>query len=139
MTHPPDDLEYRLAHHPGPEPSPTLRPRILAAVRQELHRGRTRFVARFGWKLVSTAAGVLLILNVALSAVNHAGAMINRMPADVPEGSQDVKMFEGLPEDEARFRLLLVQAGTRLKPMPDFGPLSHQLFPLLEVQPWDTP
>jgi hypothetical protein len=142
MTNLPDDLaglEHRLAERAPPGPPPALRPRVLAAVREELHRSPSCFVARHGWRLLGAAAAVLLALNFALSAANHAALADNTGRDDAPLGARESATFTGLPEDEVRYRLLLVSAGARLTPALDVGRLSDRFFFSPEAERWDTP
>jgi hypothetical protein len=142
MTNLPDDLaalEHRLAGRARPEPPPTLRPQVLAAVRRELRRGLAGYIIRHSWRLAGAAAGVLLALNVALSAANHAAAANHDGRDDAPAAGPQSDALAGLPEDEVRYRLLLVRAGARLTPAPDLGRLSGRLFSPLEAQRWDMP
>jgi hypothetical protein len=133
------ELDHRLAERARLEPPPTLRPRVLAAVRHELRRGPSGFLARHGWGLAAAAAGVLLALNFVLSAANHAAVANTVGPDDAPAVAFESSVFVGLPDDEVRYRLLLVWAGARLTPAPDLGRLSDRLFSPPEAEPWDTP
>jgi hypothetical protein len=139
MTDLPDDLaelERRLAESAEPAP-PALRTRVLSGVRRELRRGASHFISRHGWRLAGAAAGVLLALNVALSAMNYA-ATWNGTPREDPAGGER-EARAGLPEDEIGLRRLLVRAGARLTPAPDLGRLSGRLFFAQEARRWDTP
>ncbi|MBE3096432.1 MAG: hypothetical protein IMZ44_04805 [Planctomycetes bacterium] len=147
------DLERRLAARGRPEPSAGLRPRVLAAVRRELaaHGGAGRLGAGPWWRrhevwqyAGAAAAGVLLVLNLAMSASLGDDFSRPRAPngADVAQAAAKIReLVPSITPDEALREAIALRAGSHLvmAPRPWPGFLSPRLLRQLEEGvPWLT-
>lgn len=96
----------------GPQPSPSLRYRVLARVNDELHRQqRVAF-----WQNVSTvAASILLVLNLSLSFACLPPQMSHVEPAIVASLAEQVRQMQlHISDDEIERQSLLLAAGEQL-------------------------
>lgn len=121
------ELEQRLAECRQPQPAAAFRERVLAAM-----RGR-RTPKRTAWHLVTAAASLLLILNLALSLANHrAWSETQRIESEgVEETVRTLRQRHlDLPEAEVYQLALLLHSPPALPPSPPIF--------LLEGEPsWD--
>jgi len=152
---PPDmkELERRLAGRARPAPSPDHKSRVLAAVRRELaaQGGAVRLGAGPGWRrhqawqyAAAAAAGVLLVLNLAMSASLGDEFSRPRAPngADVAQAAAKIReLVPSITPDEAMREAIALRAGSHLvmAPRPRPGFLSPRLlWQLEEGVPWLT-
>ena len=111
-------LEHRLVQRACEEPSGALRGRVMASVRTALRRQRSG-----GWRLLAAAAaGVLLWLNLALSATNATDGTLR--PHDTRESverttRQIERLLPDLPYEEVRRHAIRYRAGSELVLCPE--------------------
>ena len=108
-------LEHQLAQRTREEPSAALRGRVLAGVQAALRRQRSG-----GWRmLAAAAAGVLIWLNLALSATNATGGTLRshgtRESVD-RTARQIERLLPDLPREEARRHAIRYRSGSELVP-----------------------
>jgi hypothetical protein len=144
---PPDllEVERRLSGHRGVEPSPDHERRVLAAVRQALAAGRGRRARRTWEFAVAAAAGILLWMNLVMSAANLAAQTppADRDGHEIRRAAADLRrLVPALSEQEAIRQAILLQAGSRLvmapqpRPTPQWAQTLHDL---KEAPRWVTP
>jgi hypothetical protein len=116
-------LERELARRPRPAPSDAMRRCVMAAVQRELAALPHRQIQPAGaWEFaVATAAAVLLVANLAISAANdmdwRLGARLDR--AAVASAAEDIsRLAPELTPNEVNREALLLVAGGRLLRMP---------------------
>jgi len=122
----PDDLlrlEAALAGRQKAEPSPSLRGRVLGAVRAEFGRTASRRSARPGfWSFAAGAAAAALICaNVAAPLTRATDCGLRRAPAPEHLRAAARQIREALPElteREALRQALLLEAGAPAAPLP---------------------
>ena len=134
---PPDltALERELSAAAPPAP-PQLRPRVLAAVRQERRRA-----SRSPWRVAAAAAAVLLWANLSMSLTGNF-ALPSRGAPDAARLETTARRLRDLapdlPAGEAYRQALLAQSGPGLAPAP--APSSpERVQRRKERRPWDTP
>ncbi len=103
-------LEQELATRAIPEPSPGLRGRVMAAIRQESVESPAVELAGI-WRFAAAVAAVLLLLlNLSMSVANHADWDVWGRPQQQDIASVARKLRETVPELSEReaFRVALV-------------------------------
>ena len=112
----PDELEaIERALRDRPQPSASLRCRVIQRVGDELHRSQQ---LAFWQYAAAVAASVLLVMNVGLSVARVPRTVIHDAPADTAALAEQVRRMElGLSEEEIERQCLLLAAGARLLPM----------------------
>jgi hypothetical protein len=111
-------LERRLVQRACEEPSIAVRGRVLASVRAALRRQRSG-----GWRLLAAgAAGVLLGLNLALSATTATDGIVwpHGTPESVERTARQIeRLLPDLPYEEAVQHAIRYQSGSALVPCPE--------------------
>ena len=123
------DLERELAARAQPEPSTTLRPRVLAAIRHELERESNGI-----WRYAAALAAVVLVgANLSLSAALDMGWPRDAIDAHnlAATAAQLRELDSAMSEQEARRQALLLQARSQLTLVPSL----EQLLRDRQVQP----
>jgi hypothetical protein len=134
-------LEGRLAGRPRPEPSTAFRSRLLAIVGRELKRGEVAPGDGAVWYWVAVAAAAALLwINFSMSVANDmdwhfwGGLERNRLEGTA---ARIRTLFPELGAREALRQALLLQACSRLVPVPDLQPSPDQIFRYKERVAWD--
>ena len=119
-------LEQELAARAIPEPSPELRDRVVAAIRQESIEMPTVGLAGT-WRFAAAVAAVLLLLlNVSMSAANHADWDVWGRPQQQDTASVARKLRETVPELSEREALRLACSMQSTSPLiPAVRPKEH--------------
>jgi hypothetical protein len=133
-----DALEQELYAHARPGPEPTLRSRVLAAVRRELDQDERRPAWRFA---VATAAAVLLWINFSMSISNDMNwPLVGGLDEERLESSAArIRALDPeLSEREARRQALVAQAHFRSAPGPSLGGDPNRILRGKERRKWDT-
>jgi hypothetical protein len=129
----PDDLaglERDLLAHAGDPPDASLRPRVLAAMREALRRER-----RSPWRLAAAAAAVLLWINFSMSAASNttwrldAGLDRDRIEA----AARDIRALAPELSEREAYRQAL---RTSLQPAPAPASSTHRI-PRRKEHTWD--
>ncbi|MBN1422451.1 MAG: hypothetical protein JXP34_26985 [Planctomycetes bacterium] len=132
------DLERILADLRSPDPTSALRTRILAAVRTEMATGRSRPAPASPWAFAAAvAAGILLCVNLSMSAANHAAPFTPAARDGEARTRAEERLRAILPSldaQEARCRAVLLLAAEDLVPAPMLQP--KPLSP--EREPWES-
>jgi len=117
-------LERRLAARSRAQPPAELRPRILAAVRRELatQPGAAQRKWRRTWQYAAAAAaGILLVLNLAMSMGNRSDFPVSRAANGVDIQQAAARICELVPfitREEAMREAFVLRAGSHLEMVP---------------------
>ena len=141
-----EGLARRLAARPRPQPPADLRPRVLAAVRHELAAQPAR--ARWGWagfwQYAAAAAGLLLVLNLAMSMGNRSDFPASRAAngADIQQAAARIcELVPFITPEEAACEAFVLHAGSHLElvPQPRLGVSGLRALRQIEEGPsWVT-
>ena len=145
---PPDlkELERCLAARSRPQPPPDLRQRVLATVRHELgaQPAHTRRGWAGFWQYAAAAAGLLLVLNLAMSMGNRSDFPASRTAngADIQQAAARIcELVPFITPEEAAREALVLRAGSHLEmvPQPRLGVSGLRALRQLEEGPsWVT-
>jgi len=146
---PPDlkELERRLAARSRAQPPADLRQRILAAMRREL--ATQPAAAQRKWRrtwqyAAATAAGILLVLNLAMSMDNRSNFPASRAANGVDVQQAAARICELVPTitpEEAIREAFVLRAGSHLELLPQPRPGVSGLRALRQMEegpPWVT-
>ncbi|MFH0938372.1 MAG: hypothetical protein V1899_03715 [Planctomycetota bacterium] len=118
-------LEMTLAARQTLVPTDELKGRVLLAVRRELGRRESRRLLRYDfWQIATTAACILVWLNLSMSMVNHTQWKLHKNNDDsntLVTMEYIRELAPELSESEARRQALLLKASARLIPAPNFN------------------
>ncbi len=114
-------LEQELAARAIPEPSPELRGRVMAAIRQETVESPAAGLAGI-WRFAAAVAAVLvLLLNLSMSVTNRRVWDVRGQPQQQDVAAVARKLRQIVPElsEEEAFRVVnTMESGPRLVLMP---------------------
>lgn len=134
------ELEQRLAARQRPQPPADLKRRVLTAVRRELaaQPAAARWEQRRIWQYAAAAAaGILLVLNLAMSMDNHSNFPAPRVAngADVQQVAAKIRELVPFmtPQDAMREAITL-RAGSHLEMVPQPRPGVSSLQALQQIE-----
>ena len=141
------ELEQRLAARLRPQPPADLRPRVLAAVRLEL--AARPAAAQRKWRrtwqyAAAAAAGVLLVLNLAMSMDNRSNFPASRAAdrADIQQAAARIcELVPFITHEDAMREALILRAGSHLEMVPQLRTGVTGLRALRQIEegpPWVT-
>jgi hypothetical protein len=122
-----NDLERRLATRASTEPDPTLRERVLAAVRREVQAKEWYAF----WNFVMGLAAVFLLgANLAMSSAPSLSSTVTDDPESVAMAAQRLHaLIPEIPAEAAYAEVLMASSRSRLLMVPNMGAASPILDP----------